>query len=233
MAQQRWLPSTQPELGDAKGESESSKQAGQLATASRQSAMAAISGLSWADVLHQAPEMLKWLHLYRSLDALLAINTSMLHLQQYVTRITIPDQSHMHTFAQDRWPNLQRMSFKSVLDSGAVAGLSQGGWQNSKLQLTFAKLEFDAIVALRSNTWPWQMLTDLAVYFGEGLPVDLHMLSTCQWPLLESLTLCCGRLDDAQANLIFRADWPLLQDLRLPDNCLCFGGSGAQQVPTA
>ena len=64
------------------------------------------------------------------------------------------------------------------------------------------------------------MLTDLAVYFGEGLPVDLHMLSMCQWPLLESLTLCCGRLDDAQASLIFRADWPLLQNLRLADNCL-------------
>ncbi len=64
------------------------------------------------------------------------------------------------------------------------------------------------------------MLTDLAVYFGEGLPVDLHMLSMCQWPLLESLTLCCGRLDDAQASLIFRADWPLLQNLRLSDNCL-------------
>lgn len=64
------------------------------------------------------------------------------------------------------------------------------------------------------------MLTDLAVYFVQGLPVDLHMLSTCQWPLLESLTLCSGRLDDAQASMHFRADWPLLRNLRLNDNCL-------------
>lgn len=64
------------------------------------------------------------------------------------------------------------------------------------------------------------MLTDLAVYFGQGLPIDLHVLSTCQWPLLESLTLRSGRLDDAQAAVIFRADWPLLWSIRLPDNCL-------------
>ncbi len=64
------------------------------------------------------------------------------------------------------------------------------------------------------------MLTDLAVYFGQGLPVDLHMLSMCHWPLLESLTLHSGRLDDAQAAVIFRADWPLLWSLRLPYNCL-------------
>lgn len=77
--------------------------------------MAAISDLSLADVLHQAPTMLKFLQLYRSLDALLATSTGMCHLvQQYVTHITIPDQSHVHTFAQDHWPNLQRMSFKSV-----------------------------------------------------------------------------------------------------------------------
>ncbi len=200
--------------------------------------MAAISGLSLADVLHQAPKILKWLQLYGSLDALLATNTGMRHLvQQYVTRITIPDQSHIHAFAQDRWPNLQSMRFKSVQDPSAVAGLSQGGWQNSKLELTFAKLDHDAIMALRSNTWPWQMLTDLAVFFGEGLPVDLHMLSTRPWPLLESLTLCCGRLDDAQASLIFRADWPSLRNLGL--SCLAlpclalplsdgFGGSGPQ-----
>lgn len=183
--------------------------------------MAAISDLSLADVLHQAPTMLKFLQLYRSLDALLATNTGMRHLvQQYVTHITIPDQSHMHTFAQDRWPNLQRMSFKSVQDPSAVVGLSQGGWQISTLKPTFAKLELDAIVAMRSNIWPWQKLTDLAVYFGEGLPAELHMLSTCRWQLLESLTLCSGRLDDARASLIFRADWPLLQNLWLPFNRL-------------
>ena len=183
--------------------------------------MAAISGLSLADVLHQAPSILKWLQLYGSLHALLATNTCMRHLaQQYVTRITIPDQSHMLTFAQDRWPNLQSMRFKSVQDSNAVAELSQGGWQNSTLELTFAKLDHDAIVALRSDTWPWQMLNDLAVYFEKGLPVEVHMLSLRQWPLLESLTLCCGKLDDAQASVIFRADWPLLQNLRLADNCL-------------
>jgi len=47
-------------------------------------------------------------------------------VQQYVTHITIPDQSHMPTFAQDQWPNLQRMSLKSVQDPSAVAGLSRG-----------------------------------------------------------------------------------------------------------
>ena len=145
----------------------------------------------------------------------------MRHLaQQYVTRLTIPDQSHMLTFAQDRCPNLQCMRFKSVQDSNAVAKLSQGGWPNSTLELTFAKLDHDAIVVLRSDTWPWQMLTDLAVYFEKGLPADVHMLSLHQWPLLESLTLCCGELNVAQASVIFRADWPLLQNLRLADNCL-------------
>ncbi len=183
--------------------------------------MAAISGLSLADVLHQAPTILKFPQQGRCLNVLLATNTGMRDLvQQYLTHITIPDQSHIHTFAEDRWPNLQRMSLQSVQDPSAVAGQSQGGWQISKLEPTFAKLDFDAMMALRRNTWPWQMLTDLAVYFGQGLPVDLHMLSTCQWPLLESLTLCSGRLDDAQASLIFRADWPLLWSLRLPCNCL-------------
>ncbi len=77
-------------------------------------------------------------------------------VQQYVTHITIPDQSHMHTFAQDRWPNLQ-----SFQDPSAVAELSQGGWQNSMLKPTFAKLDPAAIVAFWRNTWPWRMLTDL------------------------------------------------------------------------
>ncbi len=124
-------------------------------------------------------------------------------VQQYVTHITIPDQSHMPTFAQDQWPNLQRMSLQSVQDPSAAAGLSQGDWQISRLEPTFAKLDLNAIMALRRNTWPWQMLTDLAVYFRHGMPVDLHMLSSCQWPLMESLTLCSGRLDDAQAAVIF------------------------------
>ncbi len=113
------------------------------------------------------------------------------------------------------------MSLQSVQDPSAVAGLSQGGWQISLLVPTFAKLDLDAIVAFPRNTWPWHLLTDLAVYFGKGLPVDMHMLSTRQWPLLESLTLSSGRLDlYTQASLIFRADWPLLRTLRLPDNCL-------------
>ena len=183
--------------------------------------MAAISDVSLADVLHQAPALVYFLQLYRSLDVLLATNTGTRHVvQQYVTHITIPHQSHMHTFAQDRWPNLQRLSLQSVQDPSDVAELSQGGWQYSMLKPTFAKLDLAAIVAFRRNTWPWQMLTDLAVYFVQGLPVDLHMLSMCQWPLLESLTLCSGRLDDAQASLLFRADWPLLRNLRLLDNCL-------------
>ncbi len=183
--------------------------------------MAAISDLSLADVLHQAPRLLDVLQQHRLLDVLLATNTGMCHLvQQYVTHITIPDQSHIHTLAQNRRPNLQRMSLQSVQDPSAVAGLSQGDWQILSLQPTFGKLDLDAIMNLQRNIWPWQMLTDLEVYFGQGLPVDLHMLSTCHWPLLESLTLRSGRLDDAQAAVIFRADWPLLWSLRLPYNCL-------------
>jgi len=89
--------------------------------------MAAISDLSLADVLHQAPRIFKFLQHGRSLNVLLATNTGMRDLvQQYVTHITIPDQSHMPTFAQDQWPNLQRMSLKSVQDPSAVAGLSRG-----------------------------------------------------------------------------------------------------------
>jgi len=157
--------------------------------------MAAISDLSLADVLHQAPRRFHVLQQHRLLDVLLATNTGMCHLvQQYVTHITIPDQSHIHKLAQNRRPNLQRMSLQSVQDPSAVAGLSQGDWQILSLQPTFAKLDLDAIMALRRNTWPWQMLTDLEVYFGQGLPVDLHMLSTCHWPLLESLTCVLGDL---------------------------------------
>ncbi len=48
------------------------------------------------------------------------------------------------------------------------------------------------------------MLTRLAVYFIEGMPVDLHMLSVCQWPLLDASSR--GHIDDVQASLIFRAD---------------------------
>ncbi len=183
--------------------------------------MAAISDLSLADVLHQAPRIFKFLQHGHTLKVLLATNTGTRDLvQQYVTHITIPDQSHMLTFAQDQWPSLQRMSLESVQDPSAAAGLSQGDWQILRLEPTFAKLDLNAIMALRRNTWPWQMLTDLAVYFRHGMPVDLHMMSTCQWPLLETLTLCSGRLDDAQATLIFRADWPFLRNLRLPFNCL-------------
>ncbi len=183
--------------------------------------MAAISDLSLADVLHQAPKLFDVLQQHRLLDLLLATNTGMCHLvQQYVTHITIPDQSHIHTFAQNRWPSLQGMSLQSVQDPSAIAGLSQGDWQILRLQPTFGKLDLDAIMNLQRNIWPWQMLTDLEVYFGQGLPVDLHMLSTCHWPLLQSLTLRSGRLDDAQAAVIFRADWPFLSSLRLPYNCL-------------
>ena len=122
--------------------------------------MAAISDVSLADVLHQAPALFYFLQLYRSLDVLLATNTGIRHLvQQYVTHITIPDQSHMHTFSQDRWLNLQRLSLQSVHDPSAGAELSQG-----TLKPTFAKLDPAAIVVFRRNTWPWQMLTDLAVF---------------------------------------------------------------------
>ncbi len=181
--------------------------------------MAAISDLSLADVLHQAPRIFRFLQHGHSLNVLLATNTGTRDLvQQYVTHITIPDQSHMLTFAQDQWPSLQRMSLKSVQDPSAAAGLSQGDWQISRLEPTFAKLDLNAILALRRNTWPWQMLTDLAVYFRHGMPVDLHMLSSCQWLLMESLTLCSGRLDDAQAAVIFWAHWPKLTSLDLSDN---------------
>jgi len=180
-----------------------------------------MSTLSLAAVLHQAPTVFTFLQHGSSLNVLLATNTGMRDLvQQYVTHIKFPDQSHIHTFAENRWPNLQRISFKSVQDPSAVAGPSLGGWQISKLEPTFAKLDLDAIMALRIGMWPWQMLTDLAVHFRHGMPVDLHMLSLCQWPLLESLTLCSGRLDDAQAAVIFRADWPLLRNLSLSFNCL-------------
>ena len=74
-----------------------------------------------------APRVFKFLQHGRSLNVLLATNTGMRDLvQQYVTHITIPDQSHMLTFAQDQWPSLQRMSLKSVQDPSAVAGLSRG-----------------------------------------------------------------------------------------------------------
>ena len=213
-------PQTQPELGDAKHESQKRASAKEE-PAVRPSVMAAVSGLSLADVLHQAPRLLELLQLCRSLDALLVTNTGLSRVvQQYVTHITIPDQSHIDTFAKDRWPNLQRMSLQSVQDLSAVAALSEGGWQISRLMPTLAKLDLDAIMALQTGTWPWQMLTDLAVYFEQGLPVDLHMLSTRRWPLLESLILCCGRLDDAQASLIFRADWPSLRNLELSRNHL-------------
>ena len=109
--------------------------------------MAAISELSLADVLYQAPRLFDFLQQHCSLDALLATNTGRRHLvQQYVMHITIPDQSHIHKFAEDRWPNLQRMRLQSVQDPSAVAGLSQEGWQISQLQPTFAKLDFDAIM---------------------------------------------------------------------------------------
>ncbi len=183
--------------------------------------MAAISELSLVDVLHQAPTSLQFLQQGRCLRVLLATNKGLRDVvQQYVTQVTIPDQSHMLTFAQDQWPNLQRLSLRSVQDPSLVSGLPQGDWQVSRLEPTFAKLDLDAMMALRTGMWPWQMLTDLAVYFRHGKPTDLHTLSTCQWPLLESLTLCSGRLDDAQASLIFRADWPLLRILRLPLNRL-------------
>lgn len=180
--------------------------------------MAAMANSSLADVLHAAPTIFTFLRYDNSLNVLLVTNTGMRNLvQQYVTHITFPDQSHMPTFAQNHWPNLQRISFRSFQEPSAVAGQSHRGWWISML---LAKLDLDAFVAMRSNSWPWQMFADLALYFGHGLPVDLHTLSTCQWPLLETLCLLDGKLDDAHAAVIFRADWPLLRSLRLPHNCL-------------
>jgi len=180
--------------------------------------MAAMANLSLADVLHEAPTIFTFLRYDNSLNFLLVTNTGTRNLvQQYVTHITFPDQSHMPTFAQNHWPNLQRISFRSFQEPSAVAGQSHRGWWISML---LAKLDLDAFVAMRSNSWPWQMFADLALYFGHGLPVDLHTLSTCQWPLLETLCLLDGKLDDAHAAVIFRADWPLLRSLRLPHNCL-------------
>ncbi len=61
--------------------------------------MAAISHLSLADVLHQVPRLFDFLQQHRSPNFVLATSTGMCQLvQQYVTHITIPDQSHMHTF---------------------------------------------------------------------------------------------------------------------------------------
>lgn len=181
-----------------------------------------MSNISLADVLHLAPRTFTFLQHGRSLNVLLATNTgTRAVVQQYVTHIKFPDQSHMFTFAHDQWPNLRCLTLQSVQDPSAVAGLSQGGdWQIFRLEPTFAKLDLDAMMALQTGTWPWQMLTDLAVYFKHCTPVDLHTLSFCQWPLLESLTLCSGRLGDAQTAVIFRADWPLLRSLRLPFNFL-------------
>lgn len=183
--------------------------------------MAAMSNLSLADVLHQAPRVVTFLQHGGSLKVLLTTSTDTRNLvRQYVTHITFPDQSHMPIFAQEQWPILERISFRCVHDLSAVAGPSHRGWQISMRKPTFATLDLDAFEAVRSNTWPWQMLTDLAVYYGQGLPVDLHMLSTCHWPLLETLTLCCGRLDDAQAAVIFWGNWPFLRTPRLPSKCL-------------
>ncbi len=121
-------------------------------SASRRPVMAAISELSLVDVLHQAPTSLQFLQQGRCLRILLATNKGLRDVvQQYVTHVTIPDQSHMLTFAQDQWPNLQRLSLRSVQDPSAVAGLSQGDWQISRLEPTFAKLDLDAIMALRTG----------------------------------------------------------------------------------
>ena len=180
--------------------------------------MAAISDL--ADVLHQAPTILKFLQQGRTLNVLLATNTGMrVAVQQYVTHITFPDQSHMLTFAPGQWPNLQRMSLRSIQDPSAVVGLPQRNWLFMRLQPTFAKLDLDAIMALRTGMWPWQRLTDLQIVVPHGNSIKLRMLSSCQWPMLESLLLDCD-LDDSQASLIFRAEWPFLRSLRLFNNCL-------------
>ena len=108
-------------------------QACQLATATEESAdrpsiLAAMSALSLADVLHQAPRIFTFLQQGCSLTVLRATNTGLRDLvQQYVTHITNPDQSHMLTFAHDQWPNLQCMSLHCVQDPSAVAGLPGGG----------------------------------------------------------------------------------------------------------
>ncbi|KAL0028235.1 hypothetical protein WJX79_003260 [Trebouxia sp. C0005] len=71
--------------------------------------MAAISDL--ADVLHQAPTILKFLQQGRTLNVLLATNTGMrVAVQQYVTHITFPDQSHMLTFAPGCSPPLPSLT---------------------------------------------------------------------------------------------------------------------------
>ena len=122
--------------------------------------MAATSDLTLDDVLHQAPRVFGFLPQGRGLNVLLATNTGLRDLvQQYVTHVTIPDQSHILTYAHNQWPNLQRMRLRCLQDPSAVAGLPGGG-QISWLQPTFAKLDLDAITAVRTGTWPWQMLTN-------------------------------------------------------------------------
>jgi len=131
-----------------------------------------MADLSLDGVLQQAPRVFEFLRQGRGLNVLQATNTGLRDLvQQYVTHITIPDQSHMLTYAHNQWPNLQRMSLQCLQDPSAVAGLLRGG-QISWLEPTFAKLDLDAITALRTGTWPWQMLTNLAVYYIQGMPVD-------------------------------------------------------------
>ena len=62
------------------------------ATALRKSIMAAMSSLSLADVLHQAPKIFNFLQYGSSLNVLLVTNTGLRDLvQQYVTHIKFPD----------------------------------------------------------------------------------------------------------------------------------------------